>query len=153
MLNNLLTMSQNPTLLMNLQRSSLQIIRIPRLILALIMSRHKERCVCEKIIHLFERQALGLWQEQIEEHGVGEVADDEDEVVFVADVRHGCGRHLPNQRVEGEGHHGGYRYTFGASASIENFGWDDPGERSACAGEGEIVEPGPNILRHCKVFG
>lgn len=146
MLNSLFTVSQNPTLLLNLQRPSLQVIRIPSLILTLIMSRNKKRCVCEEIIHLFERQALGLRQEQIEEYGIGEVADDEDEVVFVANVRHGCRGYLADERVEGEGHHGGDRYTFGASTSIEHFGRDDPGERTACAGEGEVVEPGPNIL-------
>lgn len=50
--------------------------------------------LCEEVIHLLKRAAGGLRQDEPEEDGVGEIADDEEEVEFVADVFHGDGGDL-----------------------------------------------------------
>jgi hypothetical protein len=43
----------------------------------------------EQVIHLFQWSSGCLWQKEPEEEGVGEVADDEEVVVFVANIGHG----------------------------------------------------------------
>lgn len=65
----------------------------------------------EHIVHLLERNLLGLGKESIEEECVGEIADHEEEVVAVFDMLHGDGGHLANHGVEGEGDTGRDRDT------------------------------------------
>lgn len=103
---------------------------------------YEERCVGEEIVHFLQGLACRFGEEQVEEEGVGEVADDEEEVVAVADVGHGRVGDLADDGVEGEGDHGGDGDAFGARARVEDLGRDDPGEGAAGGGEGEVVEPG-----------
>lgn len=90
------------------------------------MVSNKQRRIREQVIHLLKRQPRRLRKKQVEKDGIGEVTDDEEVVVLVADMRHGDGRHLPDECVEGEGGHGREGDTFGARASVEDLGWDDP---------------------------
>lgn len=57
------------------------------------MAGDQERRVCEEVVHLFEGQLGGLREEEVEGEGVGEIADDEQEVVPVPDVGY-CGIYL-----------------------------------------------------------
>lgn len=76
------------TLLLYLQRPSLKLLRISRLVSRFIRESYEERSISEEIIHLFEWETLSFGEEEVEEDGVGEIADDEEEVVFVADGCH-----------------------------------------------------------------
>jgi len=60
-------------------------------------------------------------QECPKEYGVREVADDEENVVAVADVLNGNRSDLSNQGVESKGHHDTKRDTLGTSARVEYF--------------------------------
>jgi len=120
-------LSHHITLLLNLQRPPLQVFRIPRLVLRLIMSRHQKGRIREQIIHFLQRESRRLWQEQIKEHRVRKVTDDEEEIVAVTDVGHCYVGDLSDERVEGEGYHGGDGDTLGASTRVEDLGGDDPG--------------------------
>ncbi len=114
------------------------------------------RRVFEQVIHLFEGAAGRLREERPEEDGVGEIADDEDVIVFVADVGHGDGGDLSlerrldlvrrveegvtyNQCVEGEAGHCCDGDTLTASSGVEYLCWDDPAERSARTAETEVI--------------
>lgn len=43
--------------------------------------RNEPTCFFEQVIHLFERDALGLWQKCPEENGISDVADDKKEEI------------------------------------------------------------------------
>jgi hypothetical protein len=43
--------------------------------------RNEPTCLFEQAIHLFEWDALGLWQKCPEENGIGDVADDKEEEI------------------------------------------------------------------------
>ena len=43
--------------------------------------RNEPTCLFEQAIHLFERDALGLWQKCPEENGVSDVADHKEEEI------------------------------------------------------------------------
>lgn len=135
--------SGSATLLLNLQRAPLKVLRVVCLVSLLVMSRDQEGSIVEEVVHLLERKPGGLREEEVEEDGVGEVADNEEEVVPVADVRHRRIRDLTDEGVECEGYHGGDGHTFGSSPGVEYFGGDDPRQWSAGCGEGEVVEPCP----------
>ena len=51
-----------------------------------LATRHECWTVAEKLVHVFEVETFCLWLETPKEHGVGEVADDEDEVEFLSRV-------------------------------------------------------------------
>jgi hypothetical protein len=95
----------------------------------------------KQVVHLLERQVLRLRQEEVEEQRVREVADDEQVVVPVPDVRHGRAGDLPDQGVESEGDHGRDGDAFRPRPRVEDLGGNDPGEGPAGRGEGEVVEP------------
>ena len=98
-------------LMLNLCSTSLQILGIVRTIRFLVQLDDQEWCVGEQIVHLLKWQSCGFWQEQVEEQGVGKVADDEEEVVFVPNVAHCDIGDLADESVEGEGNHGSDRHT------------------------------------------
>jgi len=113
-------------LLPNLLRPPLQILRIPRRILAFIRSGNDIRRIRKQVVHFLERQSRRLGQEEIEKDGVGEITDNEEDVVPVFDVGHGGVRDLTNHRVEGEGDHGGDTDALGAGSCVEYLGRDHP---------------------------
>ena len=96
-------------------------------VLALVDRRNEPRSVGEEIVHLLQRKLLGLGNESPDAKGVGEVADDKDEVVLPADRAHGNTGDLSDHGVESERGHGGEGDTLGTSAGIEDLGRDDPG--------------------------
>ena len=137
-----LLLRMNSTLLPDLNGTSFQILRIPSSVFTLIMARNQIRCISKQIIHFLERQTLRLRQEQIEEQRIRKVADDEQVVVPISNVRHCRVGDLADEGVEGEADHGGDRDTFGAGPRVEDLGGDDPREWPAGGGKGEVVEPG-----------
>ena len=123
----LMMLADHSTLLLNLQRSPFQILRIPCLVSLLIMSSNQKWRIREQIIHFLERESRRLRQKEIEEERIGKVTDNEKEVIAVANIGHSYVCDLSDQCVEGKGYHGGDGYTFGASTCVEDFGGDDPG--------------------------
>lgn len=101
-----LVVSGNCILLLNLQCSPFKILRIIGSEGILVMTRDQDGCICEQVVHLLERQSLRLRKEEIEEDCVGEIADDEQIVVFVSHIGHRKISDLSNECVEGEGSHG-----------------------------------------------
>lgn len=93
-----------------------------------VHGRDEERRVGEQVVHLLERTSLRLGLEGPEVEGVGEVADDEEEVEPPSDAAHGDGGDLADHGVESEGDHDADGDTLGAGAGVEDFGWDDPWE-------------------------
>lgn len=71
---------------LDLQRPPLQIRREPSGVGRLVVARNEIRRVGEEVVHFFEGQAGCFGQEEVEEEGVGEVANYEDVVVAVADA-------------------------------------------------------------------
>lgn len=51
--------------------------------------------------HLLEWYALGLWQDEVEEYGVGEIADGKQDEIAPPDGLYGDAGYLPDERVEG----------------------------------------------------
>lgn len=143
----MLTLNNHTTFLPDFHSPPLQILSIARSILTLVMTRNQVRRISKQIIHLLKRQVLCFRQEEVKKQSIGEIADDEEVVVPVADIGHGCIGDLTDERVEGEGDHRGDRDALGAGAGVEYFCWDDPGEGAAGCGEGEVVEPGPMFVR------
>lgn len=45
------------------------------------LCRNEPTCLFEQAIHLFKRDALGLWQKCPEENSIGDVADDKEEEI------------------------------------------------------------------------
>jgi hypothetical protein len=82
--------------------------------------------IAEEVVHLFKRHALRLWQDGVEEHGVGEVGDDEEQKVPPAHGFYGYLGHLSNQRVEGKTCHCRDGDALAASVRVEYFGGDNP---------------------------
>lgn len=132
------------SLLLNLKRSSLQLISIASLVRLLVRERNQVRRICEEIIHLFKWKTLGFWQDEVEEKGVREIADDEEEIVSVTEFGHCDVGDLSDHGVECKGDHGSNRNTLRTSFGVKDFSRNDPRERSACGGEGEIVCPSAN---------
>lgn len=84
------------------------------------------RRIREQIIHLLQRPPLGLRLEGPEPQGVGEIANDEQDVVAPADAFHGDGGDLADEGVESEADHDADGDAFAARARVEDFGGDDP---------------------------
>lgn len=97
--------------------------------------------VCEEVVHLLEGQVLGLGQDGPEPEGVGEVADDKEEVVAPANVLYGKISNLGDHGVEGERDHGGDGHALGPRVRVKDLGRDDPAERAARRREGDVVQP------------
>lgn len=108
----------------------------------LVHGRDEEGRVGEEPVHLLERAPGRLGQEGPEEEGVGQVADDEEEVVPVADRLHGRARDLPDHGVEGKRRHGRDGHALGPRLGVEHLGRYDPGQRPAGGAEAEVVGPG-----------
>jgi hypothetical protein len=51
------------------------ILKIVGDVFSLLASGYNPWCVSKEIVHFFEGQSGGLWHEEPEENGVGEVAD------------------------------------------------------------------------------
>jgi hypothetical protein len=51
-----------------------------------LTTRHECWAVAEQFIHVFEVETFRLWLEAPKEYGIGEVADYEDEIEFLARV-------------------------------------------------------------------
>lgn len=137
----------------NLLRPPLQILRQVRSIRPLIRPRNNPRCVLKQVIHLLERQQLGLGQREPKVHGIGEVEDNKDHVELPANVGDGGRSHLADHGVKGERHHGGDGDTLGARVRVKDLGGDDEGERAAGGGEGDVVKPGANLMRNLLAKG
>lgn len=103
---------------------------------------HKPRRMREHIVHFLKRHLLRLRQERVEKERIGEIANHKDEVEPVVDVLHGDWGDLANHRVKGERDACRDGDTLGSGAGVEDLGRDDPGERTASAREGEVVQPG-----------
>ena len=86
--------------------------------------------VGEEVVHLLERQLLGLGQQQVEEHRVGEVAYHEQQEVPPPDRVDRDLRHLPDHRVERVARHRRDRHALAARMRVENLGGDDPNKRA-----------------------
>lgn len=134
-------------ILVNMQRIMLHflLLNLPLQVMSHIIffatSGHDPWRIREHLVHFLERNALSLWKQKPEEERIGEVADDKYEIVTIANVRHCNGRDLADHRVESKRKHGSNRDTLGTCASVEHFGWDNPGQRTTGCGEGEIVQP------------
>ncbi len=137
----MLLLANNSSFLPDLYSTPLQILRIASLIRSLIVPSNQVRSMSKQVVHLLERQVLRLREEEIEEQRVREVADDEQVVVPVTDVRHGRAGDLPDQGVKSEGDHGRDGDAFSTRPRVEDLGGNDPGEGPAGRGEGEVVEP------------
>lgn len=111
-------------------------------VLLLASSRDKPGSVGEHIVHLLKRHLLRLRKQSVEKEGIGEIADHENEIELILDMLHGDGGHLADHRVESERDTRRDRDTLGSGTSVEDFSWDNPGKRTASAGEGEVVQPG-----------
>lgn len=119
-------------------------LQITQDILLLRCPRHEPRRILEEVVHLFQWPSCRLGQDRPEEERVREVADHEEDVELVPDVRHSDRRDLADHGVEGEGHHACDRHPLRPGPRIEHLGRDDPGQRSAGTGEREVVDPRDN---------
>lgn len=113
-----------------------------RQVILLARSRHDPRRVREHIVHLLQWYLLCLGQKDPEKDGVGEIADEENEVELICDLFHGNRRDLADHGVEGERSHGGNRHALGPGARVKDLCRDYPGEWTTCRREGEVVHPG-----------
>ena len=138
----LMNMLNNLSLLLNFHGSSFQLLRITRIVSILVRESHQIRCIREEIIHLLKWQVLCLRQQEIEEQSVRKIANDEDEIVSIANICHGNIGDLSNHGVEGKRDHCRNRDTLGTGFGVEDLSWNDPREWSAGCREGEVVGPG-----------
>ncbi len=130
-------------LILKLFSPSLQIALVVGSVCCLVGARHNPWCMGEQVVHLFQRNLLRLRKHNPEEECVCEVANNEEDIVSPSDCFHGNGCNLSDHRVEGKGHHSSNGDTLGSGAGIKDFGGNDPTERTAGGGEGEIIAPGP----------
>ena len=115
----------------------------PLLELPSLSPRDNPRLRCEEGIHILQGKFSSLRQNKPEENSVSEVADAEDDVKAPAtDSFNGNVGHLTDQGVECERGHCSDGNTFGACLGVEDFGANDPGERTDGRTEGEVVTPG-----------
>jgi hypothetical protein len=113
-----------------------------------LAARHKRRTITEQLVHIFQIKPFRLRLETPEEDRVEEVADDENEVEFLASVSanshmilerfdrkmatypadrsDGNWSHLADHRVESEGSHRSPRHTFQTHRRSKEFGWNCP---------------------------
>lgn len=108
-----------------------------------LSSRYKPRLLLEQSAHVLQRKLRSLGQHKPEENSVCEVTDAEEDIVAPAtDVLNGNVSYLADHSVECKRGHGSDRNTLGTRLGVENFGADDPGERSDGRAEGKVVTPG-----------
>lgn len=109
------------------------------------------RSVREQIIHLLERELRRLGQEEVEEQGVGEVADlsedintilwrtemgedkthDEQVVIPIPHLPHRHVRNLSNHGVKRKADHRHDTHALTPRLQIKDLSWDNPAQRSA----------------------
>ena len=108
-----------------------------------LSSRYKPRLLLEQSTHVLQRKLSSLGQHEPEENSVCEVTDAEENIVAPAtDSLNGNVGYLADHSVECKRGHGSDRNTLGTRLGVENFGADDPCERSDGRAEGKVVTPG-----------
>jgi len=105
------------------------------------LSNHNPWRIAEKVVHLLKWLLRRLGQHEPEEDGVRRIADDEHEIEAPTNICDCNWGDLADHRIERERGHSRNTDTLGSSACVEDFGWDDPRQRSASATEGEVVYP------------
>lgn len=101
-------------------------LQVPGTVVVLLESDDHQWRVGEEVVHLLEGQFRRLWEEQPEKQCVGEITDDEQEVISIPDIGH-CDRgHLADHGVERKRSHGGDGHPLGASPRVKDFGRNDP---------------------------
>lgn len=112
-------------------------------VLGHVGGRHKQRSLCEKSVHGLQGEFGRLRHESPEENCVGEVTDDEEDVVtWSTNVLNGNGGDLADQGVESKTDHDTNTDTFTACACVEHFCRNNPCERATSRGETDVVDPG-----------
>lgn len=71
-------------------------------ILALVDERNEPGSIGEEIVHLLQRELLGLGDESPDAKSIGEVANDEEKVILPANSTHRNTSDLTDHGVEGE---------------------------------------------------
>ena len=75
---------------------------------------NKGRTVVEHLVHVFEAESLGFWQERPEDDPIDKIADNEDDVVFPSNCADGNRRDLSYHGVESKTRHCANAHTFHA---------------------------------------
>lgn len=117
-------------------------LQITRQVILFLRSWHKPRRMREHIVHLLKRHLLGLRQQEVKEQRIGKVANHKQIVIPILDIFHGDGGNLTDHRVERERDTSRDRDTLRASACVKHLRGDNPRQRTAGRGEGEVVQPG-----------
>ena len=94
---------------------------------ALIHARKEDGSVCEEILHLLKRALGGLRQKAVEEDGVSQVADNEEDVEPPANLLHCNSGNLTDHGVQTKRGHCRDGNALRTCLGVEDLRGDNPG--------------------------
>lgn len=82
----------------------------------------KDRRGRQKTTHRLQRNARGLWEEEVEEQGISHLADDEEDTISPSNGRQSDESHVSHHSAECGCHHSGERDALDTRCGVDDFG-------------------------------